>query len=568
MAKHQPSNGTADSPLPADLDLWISTEFEHLPADLSSAFDRADWPEVKNQLRAIMDSVATETIYGRELFQLVRKLPLGVDRLFDRYRAAAAVDYGDWDDLRLCLATGPIGSEELEGLRDVWLAPVDCFTPPPAKQLHQAMLFEPYEADLQRSYQRLRRWARRMLNLSFTEIVWSREDIPASRHFRNRRLQDVTMLAIGEAHGGRLAVSEALSREAQRLGDEREALRVFAHDLEGLVRLARGQSREIELRFLRTAAGTTGPSPVGTWQVLNYLMPFLSLVDDGSFDWSSRLAERTAARLASPRAILQGVAWRVASELLAGRSPSQTELPGLLEQSRSAAAGIRVLPQLLYGYGLRRYSSFADALDLARRSGNVWAQVSALAWMAALDPTPWVCRSLHRLLEVTGWRRLVLVPPQIAADAALALSAGGLRGVGIVELALLSGRANVTVEIAAAHLDDAATPEAARLAAVQALGKLGTMRSRAILVRLLSRRDDLSGLARSLLTKPSGDALSDREVEVLDLAGKGLTNRDIAARLGLSEHTVARHVANARNKLGAANRAEAVSRLRELRPDQ
>lgn len=126
----------------------------------------------------------------------------------------------------------------------------------------------------------------------------------------------------------------------------------------------------------------------------------------------------------------------------------------------------------------------------------------------------------------------------------------------------------MTVEIAAAHLDDAATPEAARLAAVQALGKLGTMRSRAILVRLLSRRDDFSDLARSLLTKPSGDALSDREVEVLDLAGKGLTNRDIAARLGLSEHTVARHVANARNKLGAANRAEAVSRLRELRPDQ
>ena len=58
--------------------------------------------------------------------------------------------------------------------------------------------------------------------------------------------------------------------------------------------------------------------------------------------------------------------------------------------------------------------------------------------------------------------------------------------------------------------------------------------------------------------------LSEREVEVLQLAGTGLTNRDIAERLGLSQHTIARHLANARAKLGASNRTEAAMKLEEL----
>lgn len=45
------------------------------------------------------------------------------------------------------------------------------------------------------------------------------------------------------------------------------------------------------------------------------------------------------------------------------------------------------------------------------------------------------------------------------------------------------------------------------------------------------------------------------------MAGSGLTNREIGAKLALSPHTVARHLANARGKLGAANRTEAATRL-------
>jgi DNA-binding CsgD family transcriptional regulator len=53
--------------------------------------------------------------------------------------------------------------------------------------------------------------------------------------------------------------------------------------------------------------------------------------------------------------------------------------------------------------------------------------------------------------------------------------------------------------------------------------------------------------------------LSKREIEVLGLVSEGHTNRDIAERLVLSEHTVNRHVANILRKLGLTSRAAAAS---------
>jgi DNA-binding CsgD family transcriptional regulator len=45
---------------------------------------------------------------------------------------------------------------------------------------------------------------------------------------------------------------------------------------------------------------------------------------------------------------------------------------------------------------------------------------------------------------------------------------------------------------------------------------------------------------------------------VLDWLALGLSNRAIAARLGISEHTVKFHVASIYGKLGVSSRAEAV----------
>jgi ATP/maltotriose-dependent transcriptional regulator MalT len=56
------------------------------------------------------------------------------------------------------------------------------------------------------------------------------------------------------------------------------------------------------------------------------------------------------------------------------------------------------------------------------------------------------------------------------------------------------------------------------------------------------------------------EALTAREHDVLALLADGLSNRDIAARLDISEHTVKFHLASIFGKLGASTRTEAVQR--------
>jgi LuxR family transcriptional regulator, maltose regulon positive regulatory protein len=58
--------------------------------------------------------------------------------------------------------------------------------------------------------------------------------------------------------------------------------------------------------------------------------------------------------------------------------------------------------------------------------------------------------------------------------------------------------------------------------------------------------------------------LSSRELQVLALLGAGTPNQTIAEELVISLHTVKRHVTHIFDKLGAANRTEAVNRAREL----
>jgi DNA-binding NarL/FixJ family response regulator len=58
---------------------------------------------------------------------------------------------------------------------------------------------------------------------------------------------------------------------------------------------------------------------------------------------------------------------------------------------------------------------------------------------------------------------------------------------------------------------------------------------------------------------PPAHPLSPRELEVLTLAGAGLTNKAIAYRLGLSERTVQFHMNSVFTKTGTASRTEATT---------
>jgi len=56
------------------------------------------------------------------------------------------------------------------------------------------------------------------------------------------------------------------------------------------------------------------------------------------------------------------------------------------------------------------------------------------------------------------------------------------------------------------------------------------------------------------------EALTHRELEVLELLAEGLPNKGIAERLGISDQTVKFHIASIMGKLGASNRVETVRR--------
>src|SRR5690606_25177747 len=77
-------------------------------------------------------------------------------------------------------------------------------------------------------------------------------------------------------------------------------------------------------------------------------------------------------------------------------------------------------------------------------------------------------------------------------------------------------------------------------------------------------------LARALLpmrerdTEPLPEALTARELEVLQLLADGLPNKTIALHLRISEHTVKFHVSSILTKLNVQSRTEAVIRATRL----
>jgi ATP/maltotriose-dependent transcriptional regulator MalT len=118
------------------------------------------------------------------------------------------------------------------------------------------------------------------------------------------------------------------------------------------------------------------------------------------------------------------------------------------------------------------------------------------------------------------------------------------------------GRARIEL---ARSLAELGRKEPARREAAAAAEVLEQTGASALRERAEEVLDSLNGRTRSK------GLLTSRELEVLGLIAEGMRDRDIAAALTLSEHTVHRHVSNIHAKLGCSTRAAAVAKAGELK---
>jgi len=97
-------------------------------------------------------------------------------------------------------------------------------------------------------------------------------------------------------------------------------------------------------------------------------------------------------------------------------------------------------------------------------------------------------------------------------------------------------------------------PEHQLLAAIRVVADGGSLFAPSVTRRLI---ESFAGRKRAAAT-PALEELTARELEVLRLIARGLSNAEIAANLVVSEHTTKTHVASILQKLDLRNRVQAV----------
>jgi DNA-binding NarL/FixJ family response regulator len=160
--------------------------------------------------------------------------------------------------------------------------------------------------------------------------------------------------------------------------------------------------------------------------------------------------------------------------------------------------------------------------------------------------------SLTDLSELSEADVILLADEELLEEASIAVAEDGTQA-----LVLISEEEHAVSRLRAMQLrgwgvvpPDAPPEELA--AAVAAAGQGLTVLPKAVTERLLH---EPAASAEEL-----SETLTAREREVLDLLGRGLSNKLIGLELHISEHTVKFHISSLYAKLGVNNRAEAVSR--------
>jgi len=218
-------------------------------------------------------------------------------------------------------------------------------------------------------------------------------------------------------------------------------------------------------------------------------------------------------------------------------------IPGAVAQGTDALAPVRVLivdGQAVPRAGLRRLlESYAGLQVVGEAADGVQAVSETLelgpqvVLMDALLPNGQSIEALKQIKQVNPDSKVLLLSAREREDALYEALRAGADGY---------------------LLRDVAPDELARAVRVVASGE--------VLVQQQLASKLLSRVGKQGRAYPT-DALTVREREVLQLLARGLRNKEIAARLYVSERTVNFHLANIYQKLNVSGRTEALSKALE-----
>jgi DNA-binding CsgD family transcriptional regulator len=403
---------------------------------------------------------------------------------------------------------------------------------------------------------------------------WSREACEGARGFGDPDLELCAISQLGASlmQQGELAEGTALLDEAMAAslaGECRRPHTVVYTSCNMISACAETAEFDHALQWIRAADGFM--TRYGSPHLYVHCRVYYGVVLFASGDWAaaeSELREAMAAGVSAEPALHAEASARFAELRLAQGRLEEAErlLEGLEDHTTSACvlAAIALAggnPAAARRIALRRVreldqrdsvrpGAHRDGLAVCLEAGRLWellAEASAGREAAAAVEhlTALAQRTGCAHLEACGLRAAgILNRDVLCLERALSLFAGLRRP-------LEAGR----TRMALAGLldgDDAVAEARLALAAFEDLGAARDADRAAALLRELGVMATRGG--------PSGvGELSQREREVLDLLGEGLSNRELADRLFLSRKTVERHVRNVLFKLGLRNRAEAAA---------
>jgi DNA-binding CsgD family transcriptional regulator len=280
-------------------------------------------------------------------------------------------------------------------------------------------------------------------------------------------------------------------------------------------------------------------------------------------DWSGALDE---ARLASER-LAQGFN-RSATAQAFYRQGELLRLRGDFEAAESAYAAasryghepqpglalLRLGQSRLDAAGASIRRALAETTERSRRAALLPASVEIMLALGDLQAAREACDELAQIADEYGSTLLAATVAHAEgsirlgeADAASALACVRRASNGWEELQAPyeAARARVLIGLACRALGDQETSVWELGAAREAFDALGARVDRERVESLLAG------------DRRATHGLTQREVEVLRLVAAGKSNREIAAALVISEHTVARHLQNVFAKLGVSSRTAA-----------